>query len=599
MPFTGDLEQLNIADIIQLLNTTRKSGVFSVKSSRGESRIIFSNGCIVGANHLDNKVRIGTVLVNMKAITVEDLRLALDVQKKAGKDRKPLIETLMGLGKLGRDEAFRALKKLIDITVVELISWTKGTFTLDTDVVDVSPEVRYPLSKMEQEISLDAQMVLMDTLRVFDERERDRRNGKTIVPDEEYFADVIPPGDAFGPVITADDLGLGDLDRLERKIPDPFPVREVFDPVTIHRQKIEETLSDFPADEREAFVSFLEQSTASINAHGRSGRWRGLVKALVLVSEDELIKHSIMTICKDEGVLVFSSEGEKELFDILDECIKMRVTPVLVFDSPQPGGVLLSKGELDRIKVILKERYPMFSAIQLASPSDYTFTLQSLRDGMTAVFPKPPKGIRDSTFIRDTIEFLASFSVYVTDFFLRQKDLATANSTLGRLKDRVVALRQLTEPSAIFLALLKYVSETFERAITFIVRPAELAGEKAVGVYDEKDAGPTSVTRLKIPLSGAPLLRQVVEKGQLFYGPGEDEALQNILFQAIGEPASSAIMLLPVKRRGETVALIYGDFGGKEASSMQCDEMEILAHEAGLVLESALYRKELAQAIRK
>ncbi len=93
MAFTGDLENLHIVDIIQLIHTTRKSGTFSVTGSKGESRIIFSNGYIVGANHLNNKVRIGTVLVKMKSIALEDLRLALEAQKKAGKTRKPLIST--------------------------------------------------------------------------------------------------------------------------------------------------------------------------------------------------------------------------------------------------------------------------------------------------------------------------------------------------------------------------------------------------------------------------------------------------------------------------------------------------------------------------
>ena len=84
MAFTGELEQLHIVDIIQLLNTTRKSGALFVKGSNGESRIIFSNGYIVGANHL-NRVRIGTVLVKLNAITIEDLKQALEVQKRQGK----------------------------------------------------------------------------------------------------------------------------------------------------------------------------------------------------------------------------------------------------------------------------------------------------------------------------------------------------------------------------------------------------------------------------------------------------------------------------------------------------------------------------------
>ncbi len=601
MPFTGDLEHLNIVDIIQLLNTTRKSGIFSVKGARGESRIIFSNGYIVGANHLDSKVRIGTVLVKMNAITVEDLKLALDVQKKSGKDRKPLIETLLELGKLGQDDALRGLKKLIDITIVELLGWEKGTFTLDTDVVTVDPEISYPLSKMEQKIGLDAQMVLMDALRVFDERERDRKEGKTVTSDEEYFADLISPedGGAAGPLITADDLGLGDLDSLERRIPDLPPENEVFDPVAIHRQKIEEIMADFPAGERETFVAFLEKSTANVNAYERPAPAEGPAKALVLVSEDELIKHSIMTVCKDDGVLVFSSDGEEELCHILDECIGIKVLPILVFDDPQAAGGLLSGEEISRMRATVRERYPMVSAVQLASPADFSFTLQSLREGMRAVFPKPSRDRLDSAFIGDTMNFLESFNAYVKGFFHAQKELNAPDNSLSGLKERTALIRNLNGPSDVFLALLRFVSETFERAITFDVHRNELSGEKAIGVYAERDAGPTSVTRLKVPLAGSPLLRRVIESGKLFYGDSDDEALRNTLFDAIGEPASATIMLMPVKSRGKTVTITYGDFGSGEASSVRCDELEILADEAGLVVENAFYRKQAAAATRK
>jgi len=83
MAFTGDLEHLHIVDIIQLVHTTRKSGIFSVKGAKGESKIVFSNGYIVGANHINNSVRIGTVLVKTGAITIDDLKQALGVTKDA------------------------------------------------------------------------------------------------------------------------------------------------------------------------------------------------------------------------------------------------------------------------------------------------------------------------------------------------------------------------------------------------------------------------------------------------------------------------------------------------------------------------------------
>lgn len=604
MALTGNLELLHIVDIIQLLNTTRKSGTFSVKGSKGESKFIFSNGHIVGASHLNNKVRIGTVLVKMKVITLEDLSQALEVQKKAGQKRKPLIATLIGMGKLGRDEAARGLGKLIEMTLVELIGWTEGTFTLDTDAITVSPGCSYLISNMEQEISLDAQMVLMDALRIFDELERDRQAGKTIISDEKLFADVIASEESGtypekSPVLTADDLGLADIDHLERKIPKFLPVNETFDPVEIHRQKIREILEDFAPEEQEAFVSFLEKSSETRSAYDVYQRPEGRAKGLIMFSGDELLKHSVMTICKEEGVLVFAADGYEELERIIEKCIAIKVLPIVVLDVPESAEEAFNKGIIAGIIQQLRKKYSLFPIVLMASLLDYTFTLESFNDGIRSVFPKPSKKAGKTTFVTDTIKFLEIFKSYIKGIFNEQKDLSAADIQMSRLKERISALRNLNDPSAVPHAMLQYVSEMCERAITFIVRPKELAGEKAIGIYDEKTAGPTSVTSLRVPLSKSSVLSEVIEKGRLFYGESDDEVLLNHLYEAIGEPLRPTIILLPVKSLGKTVTLTYGDFGRKETSLLQSDILEILAEEAGLVLENALYRKQLNKTSRK
>jgi hypothetical protein len=603
MVFTGELEQLHIVDIIQLLNTTRKSGTFSVRGEKGESRIIFSNGYIVGANHLNNKVRIGTVLVKMKAITVEDLTQALDVQKKAGKGRKPLINTLIELGKLGREDAARGLKKLIEITLVELIAWKSGTFTLDSDVVSVSPECSYPLSAMEQEISLDAQMLLMDTLRIYDERERDLQSGKAVPSDEELFADVVPSerqaeNKRVLPVITADDLGLGDLDHLERKMPQVVPEDEVFDPVEIHRQKIRETLSGFPEGDQEAFVSFLEKSSANRSGSEGTLRKEDRTKGIVLFSEDEFITHSVMTICKADGVLVFATDVEEELVRILEQCIKIGVLPVLVFDDPGTSERILSREKIASLRRRVQARYPRVPVIQAALFPDYDFLIQSYREGSRAVFPKPSREDGKTTFIGDAITFLEAFRSYVTRFFAEQKVPAAGDDRLRRLKESVLALRERSEadPS---LVLLHCIADICERAITFVVGPSELAGERAIGVFAEKNEGPTSVTRLKIPLEAPSVFRDAIEKGMVFCGEKEDDILKKHLLDAIGAPLEPVIILVPVKSRGKVVTLTYGDFGIKEASSVPEDLLEILATQAGLALENAFYHKQINKGSRK
>jgi len=603
MAFTGDLEQLNIVDIIQLLNTTQKSGIFSVKGSRGESRIIFSNGYIVGASHLDNKVRIGTVLVRMKAITVEDLEQALNVQRNAGKDRKPLIATLIDMGNLLPDAAFKGLKKLIEMTIGELIGWTTGTFTLDTETIVVSAECSYPISRMEQEISLDAQMVLMEALRIYDEKERDRQAGKIEAPEEEVFADVLPSSEtetfSEKPSITADDLGLGDLDHLERKIPQFFPVAEIFEPLQIHRQKIKEILSDFPTEEQEAFVSFLEKSTVSTFTRHGSQRQEGRAKGLVIFSEDELLKHSVMTICKDEGVLVFATDGEEELGRIIDQFLTIKVLPVLVFDDSETPDGLLSREKIVSLRQQIRERYPQLPVVQIASFEDYIFTLQSLHDSIRAVFPRPSRETGKTTFIADTIKFLQAFKAYIKKLFDEQKDPAAADKLLNKLKDRMLLFRDFSGPASVSTALLEFVSEICERCITFIVHPTELIGDKAIGVDADRSAGPTSVTRLKIPLETPSVFSEMLTRGQYFYEETDDETLQKHLFEEIGPPLRPTIILLPLKSLGKTVTVTYGDFGSKETSPVQTDMLEILALAAGLVMENALYRKHLDKTSRK
>lgn len=604
MAFTGDLELLNIVDIIQLLNTTRKSGTLSVKGLRGESRIIFSNGSIVGASHLNNRVRIGIVLVKMNAISPKDLEQALEVQKKAGKDRKPLIATLMEQGKLKRDEAARGLKKLIEMTLIEVIGWTEGTFTLDTEAIAVSPESSYPISKMEQEIGLDAQMVLMDVLRILDERERDRQSGKAEPPDEEVFAEVISSEELEetrqkDTVITADDLGLDNLDQLERKMPQYILADEVFDPVEIHRQKIRQTLAAFPAEDQEAFVSFLKTSSQSKRASDKSQRQGERTTALVLLSEDELIKHSVMTLCKDEGVLVFATDGEEELVRIIEECLRIRVLPALVFDTPGTTAHLLSQEKIVSIRRQMRDRYPQVPILQMAASRDRLFTLQSLQDGVRAVFPKPSQEFSKETFIEDTITFLETFRSYVRRLFLELKDLTKEDRALVTLKDRIAAFRTIDEPPAVSLALLESVSEVYERSVIFIVRQQELVGDKAIGVYAERNEGPTSAAGLRIPLTARSIFRDAVEKGQFFYGESDDDILKKNLFEEIGTPLRASVILVPMRSHGKIITVTYGDSGDKEAAPAQSEVLEILAQSAGLVMENILYRKLLSKATQK
>ncbi|MBP1733496.1 MAG: hypothetical protein H6Q55_3925, partial [Deltaproteobacteria bacterium] len=570
MAFTGDLEHLPIVDIIQLVHTTRKSGVFSVKGDKGQSNIVFSSGYIVGANHINDSVRVGTVLVKTGAITIDDLKQALGVMKDAAKNRKPLLATLIQMGKLKPEDALKGLKKLVEMTIVELMSWTKGTFTFDTDAIVFSSEGGASSGDMEQDVVLDAQMVLMNALRIFDERERDRANGKEVPSFEALYADVLPEeraGEAKREpsTITADDLGLADIDRLEKKIPRPVSEMAIFDPVEIHRQQIKELLAGFSFEDQEAFVAFLKKSVDRKAAPDAAAQQAG--KAVVLFSRDKLIKHSAMTICKEDGVPVFATDDESDLERIVSQCLSAMRMPVVVFDSPAGSVGGFPEETIIALRNRVKAKYPAVPLLQLAAPQESGFSLRSYNEGVWAVLPTPLKEVQNGKYVQDTIQFLAAFKSYIKGFQYRPD----ANDRyVKELKKDIKALREIATPSDAALVMLITVADMFERAVTFIVRPTELTGERAIGVSSDKSEGPTHADRLKIPLSKPSVFREVLEKGLSYYGESKDEALTG-LFEQIGKPLSPAVVLLPLISDRKVVAVVYGDFGKKEASPVQLD----------------------------
>jgi hypothetical protein len=173
MPLNGDLEHFPLVDVIQLLHMTSKSGILHLKSPKGESQLVFHEGSFVSANHLDNSIRIGKVLIDMEAITPDMLNKALTEQKGAGSNRKPLVATLIERGMIDKNTAYKGLEKLIEMTIVEVLTWKIGTFSFDTTDNHVSDEYQYFPEILQMKILLNAQGVLMESLRIYDEKMRE------------------------------------------------------------------------------------------------------------------------------------------------------------------------------------------------------------------------------------------------------------------------------------------------------------------------------------------------------------------------------------------------------------------------------------------
>jgi len=88
------------------------------------------------------------------------------------------------------------------------------------------------------------------------------------------------------------------------------------------------------------------------------------------------------------------------------------------------------------------------------------------------------------------------------------------------------------------------------------------------------------------PIPGA------IESGQLFHGVADEPDLRMSLHARIGAPASSEIVLVPLRAQERTAAIIYGDFGAQVPRAVDTEALEILAEFAGMAFDLALRERE-------
>lgn len=599
MSFSGDLEHIPIVDVIQLLHSTRKTGTLCVRGRKGECQLVFKDGYIVSANHFNTSVRIGKILVEMKAISQQSLDEALLLQKMAIGGSKPLIATLLEQEKIAKKTAYKGLETLIEMTVVEMLTWSSGQFALNVDSAAVSDEYRYFPEKLHEAITLDTQMVLMDALRIFDEKIRDGEI--EVEPKEEAFLleEIIEEGAngekaGSSDLLSADLLGLDDLDGLERTVPQVFKSLGSFDPSEIHSQVIRESLPGLPPAEADDLLNFLMIFTSSSSMEEAPEHPTHQERTLVFFSPDAFMRHAVMTLCKHDGILVYAGETEEELVLTLDTVMSRGADPLLVFDSPRATAPKLTKENLAGLRQRLRARFPLLHSLQFATPEETSLTLDAYSQGSRAVLPRPSRNGGKSDFTQDITLFLETFLAYIHRFFQEQE-----HQIFSKLTECTTVMQELKEASDVSLCLLSFVTDFFERSLTFVVRSSELVAEQGIGILSDKSAGPSAKLKFAVPLEPNSLLHRVVGEGRLFFQNCDDPQVEKHLFSAIAPPTHTKILLLPIKTRSRTIALIYADFGALKPTPVPTEILEILAIQAGLSLENALCRKQLEKLSSK
>ena len=164
------------------------------------------------------------------------------------------------------------------------------------------------------------------------------------------------------------------------------------------------------------------------------------------------------------------------------------------------------------------------------------------------------------------------------------------------LKRRLVELREGGDANEIATLVMKVAREFFERALLFLVKNEEARGLGGFGLAPREETLNLLARQLTIPLGEPSLFRQLAHDRRAFNGPPPADRWLGHVLGRIGRFQSHGIALLPLVAHRETIAIVFGDNpeSGREPGNLE--PLEVFVQQAGIALENVFLQKKLQAA---
>lgn len=132
MSITGNLETMNLAELLQWLANNRQTGTLIISDGTVEKRIYLQKGTILSSSSSDPRRLLGHFLVSKGVITEDILAQAISVQSEQG---KLLGEILVDGGAVDQATLDRMLRLNAEENICDLFAWEAGSFEFQDGVL--------------------------------------------------------------------------------------------------------------------------------------------------------------------------------------------------------------------------------------------------------------------------------------------------------------------------------------------------------------------------------------------------------------------------------------------------------------------------------
>lgn len=609
MSLVGNLEDLSLGDIMQIISLSQKSGVLALKGEQGSGRIVFRAGLVHAACLEGRPDDLRGLLVESGSIDATTFDAFATHAEKVG---CAVAELLVQKSDLTAEQIDELLRDSVESAILEMFSWRSGDFSFD---------VRNQLDAADPQVVLsagvNAQYLAMEGMRISDERSRDNGEGGGVADPNAETA----PGDSLAADSTAEAFFGTESLEVDNEIfeaddAEILPALEVDEDVSAADILVATVLSDEDHSETDDIASTSVEpvdangvsAVPSLDAPSESAGTSAPASPLPLVlidSDVTVLEWAKTALQRDFSHIHAFQQAEQGLSRIRQYLIRGEFPVVLISTGIQIDPLSGIHGLSDFVSR-LKAQATKLVVIGLDEEEDPAMQATEPRRTVTSggfdrIVSRPcGRALRAQSEATDP-KVSDLFARTIRELLEARKETSLGTSSPGpradanvirHLRDATTKLQEASSRGEILPVVLGFAFEIFSRVAILIVREEQVFAIAGRGIealeVDPLDSSPP----VSLQTEERSWIGRVLDSGKPVEGPPTTSADQDLLTRFGGVVPLSAY-LGPIESSGATVAMLYCDQGAGEADMPDTSGLEVVLQHAGLALDRAALERAL------
>lgn len=553
MSLVGNLEDLGLAEILQIVSLSRKTGTLSLRNNDKEGAIVFRQGQVVRATSSAFQQSLGEVLIQRGMIDLAVLRKALARQQEEGFCERLGVILIKHFG-VSYEVVEEVVREQIENVVFTLFAWRTGSFEFVTaDNIDTVDDTRLDPLQFMLDQGLNPQFLAMEGARIQDENDHAISN--------EGASHVRP---AKSSTELEFDL-IGKTPERSPKSKKPAPPKPL-------------VVVDDDGPSLQAIAEGMRQQGFDVHAMTRSEDTLVKVDALYRAGEQPVVLVDlIMPKMDGSGVL-----GGVELLDLLFN--NFRDISIIVMTDYRHAEAESRVKEMG-FAVITKPRRVEINNPEFFQPFKELLCDEIRRSQVGEATPELQERFNLGDEIRNEMGD--------DDDDSAAPDVHDHSGGMSLLRGMLEELNNPELQGGVLLLALRFASEFLNRAIVFTVADKVVSGIGQFGIQGGVVSGDEKVRSIHFPLEAESMFFESSRQFQAVVRDLRPTPLDLHIMEQLGGGIPSEVFLGPIVSQSRVIGFLYGDNLPENKPIGNMESLSIFLSQAGLAMEKSILERKL------